>query len=212
MAGQTAREPGCRQEAGEIAKARVEQVVHPATGLEHRQLKESEADVGHTRQHGGAGTAHQGGEQQGRHLQGDRQRDQAESSGPKAGKSRLHQAATHDQQEAGEGTAPVGEGSHEGPVAGPILQESGGLASDCVAMTDPASPALPFAVGSRVRLRELPAYLKSADPMPMLRPPDLVDAQEEGEVVGLRALEQLAVRFRRGTFLLEARQLEAVSP
>jgi hypothetical protein len=63
-----------------------------------------------------------------------------------------------------------------------------------------------------VRLRELPAYLKSADPMPMLRPPDLVDAQEEGEVVGLRALEQLAVRFRRGTFLLEARQLEAVSP
>jgi hypothetical protein len=48
--------------------------------------------------------------------------------------------------------------------------------------------------------------------MPMLRPPDLVDAQEEGEVVGLRALEQLAVRFRRGTFLLEARQLEAVSP
>ena len=63
-----------------------------------------------------------------------------------------------------------------------------------------------------MRLRELPAYLKSADPMPMLRPPDLVDAQEEGEVVGLRALEQLAVRFRRGTFLLEARQLEAVSP
>ena len=79
-------------------------------------------------------------------------------------------------------------------------------------MTEPASPAVPFAVGSRVRLRELPAYLKSADPMPMLRPPDLVDAQEEGEVVGLRALEQLAVRFRRGTFLLEARQLEAVSP
>jgi hypothetical protein len=47
--------------------------------------------------------------------------------------------------------------------------------------------------------------------MPMLRPPDLVDAQEEGEVVGLRALEQLAVRFRRGTFLLEARQLEPVN-
>ena len=30
------------------------------------------------------------------------------------------------------------------------------------------------------------------------------------QVVGLRALEQLAVRFRRGTFLLEARQLERV--
>jgi hypothetical protein len=47
--------------------------------------------------------------------------------------------------------------------------------------------------------------------MPMLRPPDLVDAVEVGEVVGLRALEQLAVRFRRGTFLLEARELELVS-
>ncbi|MBV2350745.1 DUF3148 domain-containing protein [Synechococcus sp. HK05] len=70
---------------------------------------------------------------------------------------------------------------------------------------------MPFAVGSRVRLREQPSFLKSADPMPMLRPPDLVDAQEEGEVVGLRALEQLAVRFRRGTFLLEARQLEPVN-
>jgi len=78
-------------------------------------------------------------------------------------------------------------------------------------MTDHPTPTVPFAVGSRVRLRELPSYLKSADPMPMLRPPDLVDAQEEGEVVGLRALEQLAVRFRRGTFLLEARQVEAVS-
>ncbi len=66
-------------------------------------------------------------------------------------------------------------------------------------------------MGSRGGLRELPSFLKSADPMPMLRPPDLVDAQEEGEVVGLRALEQLAVRFRRGTFLLEARQLEPVS-
>jgi len=65
-----------------------------------------------------------------------------------------------------------------------------------------------FTVGQRVRLRESLTYLKTADPMPMLRPPDLVDAGEVGEVVGLRAMEQVAVRFRRGTFLLEARQLE----
>jgi len=75
-------------------------------------------------------------------------------------------------------------------------------------MTDPADASLPFPIGSQVRLRSLPAYLKTADPMPMLRPPDLVDAAEVGEVVGLRALEQLAVHFRRGTFLVEARQLE----
>jgi len=59
-------------------------------------------------------------------------------------------------------------------------------------------------------LRESVPYLKTADAMPMLRPPDLVDAAEVGEVVGLRAMEQLAVRFRRGTFLLDARQLEPV--
>ena len=47
--------------------------------------------------------------------------------------------------------------------------------------------------------------------MPMLRPPDLVDSGEVGQVVGLRAMEQVAVRFRRGTFLLEMRQLEPVS-
>jgi hypothetical protein len=66
-------------------------------------------------------------------------------------------------------------------------------------------------VGARVRLLQAPAYLKSADAMPMLRPPDLVDAGEEGEVVGLRAGEQVAVRFRRGAFLLERRQLERLS-
>ena len=31
-----------------------------------------------------------------------------------------------------------------------------------------------------------------------------------GQVVALRALDQVAVRFRRGTFLLEARLLEVL--
>lgn len=57
-------------------------------------------------------------------------------------------------------------------------------------------------IGDQVRLiRPLP-YLKSADPMPMLRPPDLVATDELGEVVGLRPLQTVAVRFRRGTFLI----------
>jgi hypothetical protein len=40
--------------------------------------------------------------------------------------------------------------------------------------------------------------------MPMLRPPDLIGVDEVGQVVEQRALGQLAVRFRRGTFLLAA--------
>ncbi|MEB3262876.1 MAG: DUF3148 domain-containing protein [Synechococcus sp.] len=65
-----------------------------------------------------------------------------------------------------------------------------------------------YAVGDVVRVSQPLRYLKTADPMPMLRPPDLVDPGEVGTVVGLRALEQLAVRFRRGTFLINAADLE----
>ncbi len=70
-----------------------------------------------------------------------------------------------------------------------------------------AITAAAFEVGDPVQLVQRPAYLKSADPMPMLRPPDLIDEGEAGVVVELRSLDQLAVRFRRGTFLLAARQL-----
>jgi hypothetical protein len=73
----------------------------------------------------------------------------------------------------------------------------------------PAAPPAAFAVGATVLLRGTPEFLKTADPMPMLRPPDLVDVEEVGRVVGLRALGRLAVRFRRGTFLFSADQLRA---
>ncbi len=63
-------------------------------------------------------------------------------------------------------------------------------------------------LGDAVRLRQALRYLKTADPMPMLRPPDLIDADEVGRVVEVRALGQLAVRFRRGTFLITATDLE----
>ena len=71
---------------------------------------------------------------------------------------------------------------------------------------------LPFGVGDAVQLKGRPNYLKTADPMPMLRPPDLVDSDELGQVLAIKARNQLAVRFRRGTFLLEADQLQAAAP
>ena len=61
-----------------------------------------------------------------------------------------------------------------------------------------------------MRLLQQPSYLKTADAMSMLRPPDLIDAGEIGQVVALKAMEQVAVRFRRGTFLLELKQLETL--
>ena len=68
-----------------------------------------------------------------------------------------------------------------------------------------------FSVGDRCRLITRQSHLKTADPMPMLRPPDLVEAGEVGEVVALHPLETIAVRFRRGAFLLALDQLEPVS-
>lgn len=73
-------------------------------------------------------------------------------------------------------------------------------------------PSAPWPVGCRVRLRQRPSYLKTADPMPMLRPPDLIGVDEVGQVVEQRALNQLAVRFRRGTFLLDGALLDAEAP
>ncbi|WP_254955884.1 MULTISPECIES: NAD(P)H dehydrogenase assembly family protein [unclassified Cyanobium] len=87
--------------------------------------------------------------------------------------------------------------------------------------TDPAIPqeAPPEAaepvlihLGDAVRLRQPLRYLKTADPMPMLRPPDLVDPGEVGRVVEIRALELRAIRFRRGTFLINLSDLEPASP
>ena len=68
-----------------------------------------------------------------------------------------------------------------------------------------------FHIGQAVRLRHVLPYLRSAEPMPMLRPPDLVDHQEVGEVRELRSLGRVTVRFRRGQFLIDAADLEAIS-
>ena len=38
-----------------------------------------------------------------------------------------------------------------------------------------------FSIGDKVRLAEVPTYLKTADPMPMLRPPDLISLGEQGD-------------------------------
>lgn len=77
-------------------------------------------------------------------------------------------------------------------------------------MSSPPSRASQPQIGAQVRLSGPLSYLKTADPMPMLRPPDLVDSTEIGTVVERRPKDQLAVRFRRGTFLLSGSQVETV--
>tara|TARA_Y100001968_G_scaffold148917_1_gene136193 strand:- start:165 stop:395 length:231 start_codon:yes stop_codon:yes gene_type:complete len=62
-------------------------------------------------------------------------------------------------------------------------------------------------LGAKVYLNDPLPYLKTTDPMPMLRPSDLVSQDEVGEVVGVRAMKTVEVRFRRGTFLVPVDKL-----
>ncbi|HEY9752935.1 MAG TPA: NAD(P)H dehydrogenase assembly family protein, partial [Coleofasciculaceae cyanobacterium] len=50
-----------------------------------------------------------------------------------------------------------------------------------------------LAVGDRVRLGRRPPYLKTADPMPMLRPPDLVPLGEAGIILDRRPGDYWAI-------------------
>ncbi len=64
-----------------------------------------------------------------------------------------------------------------------------------------------FSIGDEVFLRAPLPFLKTSDPMPVLRPPDLVTPDEPGKIVELRAKDLIAVKFRRGTFLIDSDRL-----
>lgn len=65
-------------------------------------------------------------------------------------------------------------------------------------------------VGDRVRIITLPPYLKTADPMPMLRSADILTIGEEGIVLDRRPAGYWGVRFNQGAFLLETKYLELI--
>ena len=68
-----------------------------------------------------------------------------------------------------------------------------------------------LSVGDRVRLVALPAFIKTADPMPTLRSPDVLSIGSEGTVINQRPGNYWSVRFTNGTFLLEQQYLEAIA-
>lgn len=68
-----------------------------------------------------------------------------------------------------------------------------------------------FAVGDRVRVIELPRYVKTAEPMPMLRPPNVIHVGEEGIILDRRPGGYWSVRFTKGAFLMDSQYIEAVN-
>ncbi|MFN6133738.1 MAG: NAD(P)H dehydrogenase assembly family protein [Synechococcaceae cyanobacterium] len=111
----------------------------------------------------------------------------------------------------------VESGSSSEPSSSPATAEPPGPTPDrplpgAEATGPPSAAAEPaLRLGQAVRLRHGIPYLRSAEPMPMLRPPDLVDREEVGQVQELRSLGRVAVRFRRGSFLIDTADLVAVS-
>ncbi len=67
-----------------------------------------------------------------------------------------------------------------------------------------------FPIDSKVRVVALPPYVKTADPMPMLRPPDVIHIGEEGIVMDCRPGGYWGVRFTRGAFLIDSQYIESV--
>lgn len=68
-----------------------------------------------------------------------------------------------------------------------------------------------FQVGDRVKVIGLPAYLKTAEPMPMLRSPSLLTIGEQGIILDRRPGGYWGIRFTQGAFLLESQYIELVS-
>jgi len=65
-----------------------------------------------------------------------------------------------------------------------------------------------FSIGDRVRLIHLPPYLKTAEPMPMLRPASILQVGDEGTILGRQPGNTWSVRFERGAYLLDNQYLE----
>jgi hypothetical protein len=69
-----------------------------------------------------------------------------------------------------------------------------------------------FAVGDRIRVIALPSYVKTAEPMPMLRPPSVIAIGEEGIIFSREPGEYWGIRFEKGAFLLEGQYFESATP
>jgi Protein of unknown function (DUF3148) len=67
-----------------------------------------------------------------------------------------------------------------------------------------------FNIGTTVRIVALPTYLKTADPMPTLRSPSLLELGTSGRIIDRQPGNYWVVKFDRHAFLLEDRYLEAI--
>lgn len=63
-------------------------------------------------------------------------------------------------------------------------------------------------VGDEVEIIALPDFVKTAEPMPMLRSPDLLNIGDRGVIIGRRPGGYWGVKFANGSFLLDSQYLQ----
>lgn len=66
-------------------------------------------------------------------------------------------------------------------------------------------------VGDEVKLIALPDFVKTADPMPMLRSPDFLQIGEQGIIIDRRPGGYWGVKFANGSFLLDSQYLQLIN-
>lgn len=67
-----------------------------------------------------------------------------------------------------------------------------------------------FATGDRVRIIALPPYVKTAEPMPMMRPPSVITLGEVGTILNRQPGNEWSVRLEKGAYLLDSQYFEKV--
>ena len=66
-----------------------------------------------------------------------------------------------------------------------------------------------FTIGQKVRVVAMPPYVKTAEPMPMLRRCECNCDRAEGVVIDRRPGNYWGIRFEKGAFLLDSQYIEA---
>ena len=69
-----------------------------------------------------------------------------------------------------------------------------------------------FNIGTNVQIIALPTYLKTADPMPMLRSPSVLELGSIGLIIDRKPGNYWVVKFNQGAFLLEDCYLDVATP
>ncbi len=67
-----------------------------------------------------------------------------------------------------------------------------------------------FTIHQKVKLISLPPYVKTAEPMPILRPASVLKLGEVGVILERRPGGYWGVRFGKGAFLIESQYIAAV--